>query len=170
MKRINIESLDLNAYNLIAKDWMLITAGNEKKYNTMTASWGQLGSLWGHGGGKSVTTIYIRPQRYTKEFVDNNDYFSLTFFNEEYREALNYLGSHSGKNEDKVSKTNLSPAFDLKAPYFKEAKLVLICRKLYKQDIKEENFIDKSVISDSYPNKDFHTMYIGEIEEVLISE
>lgn len=170
MKRINIESLDLNAYNLIAKDWMLITAGNEEKYNTMTASWGQLGSLWGHGGGKSVATIYIRPQRYTKEFVDNNDYFSLTFFNEEYREALNYLGSHSGKNEDKVSKTNLSPAFDLKAPYFKEAKLVLICRKLYKQDIKEENFIDKSVISDSYPNKDFHTMYIGEIEEVLTSE
>ena len=136
----------------------------------MTASWGHLGSLWGHGGGKPTAVIYIRPQRYTKQFVENNEYFSLSFFEEEYKSDLSYLGSHSGKDEDKVSKTKLTPVFNDKAAYFNEANMVLICRKLYKQDIKEENFIDKSLIEDNYPLKDFHTMYIGLIEEVLVKE
>ena len=81
MKKISVDELMINPYEKIAKDWMLITAGNKlDEYNTMTASWGQIGSLWGHGGGKPTVTIYIRPTRYTKQFVDNNDYFSLSFF------------------------------------------------------------------------------------------
>jgi len=170
MKEIKFEELNDNAYNLIANDWMLITAGNKDSYNTMTASWGQLGSLWGHGGGRKVATIYIRPSRYTKKFVDENEYFSLCFFDEEYRKDLSYLGTVSGKDEDKVSKTKLTPVYDEKTTYFKEAKLVLICRKLYKQDILEECFIDKNIVEDSYPKRDFHTMYIGEIEEVYIKD
>lgn len=171
MKKLDINEFILNPYKKIANEWMLITAGtNKDSYNTMTASWGHLGSLWGHGGGKPTAVIYIRPQRYTKQFVENNEYFSLSFFEEEYKSDLSYLGSHSGKDEDKVSKTKLTPVFNDKAAYFNEANMVLICRKLYKQDIKEENFIDKSLIEDNYPLKDFHTMYIGLIEEVLVKE
>ncbi|MDO5440629.1 MAG: flavin reductase [Erysipelotrichaceae bacterium] len=171
MKKIDVKDFVLNPYTKIAKEWMLITAGTSKdSYNTMTASWGHLGSIWGHGGGKPTAVIYIRPQRYTKKFVEENDYFSLSFFDEEYKNDLSYLGSHSGKDEDKVAKTKLTPSFNDKAAYFNEANMVLICKKLYKQDIKEENFIDKSVIEENYPLKDFHTMYIGEIEEIYIKD
>lgn len=169
MKKINFEELNINPYKAIAKDWMLITAGTDS-YNTMTASWGQMGSLWGHGGGRQVVTIYVRPTRYTKEFVENNEYFSLSFFDEEYRKDLSYLGTVSGRDEDKVSKTKLTPCINEKATYFNEAKLVLICRKLYKQDIQEECYIDKDIIDDNYPLRDFHTMYIGEIVETYIKD
>lgn len=171
MKKIDIKELNINPYTKIANEWMLIAAGNkEGDYNCMTASWGHLGSLWGHGGGKPTAVVFIRPTRYTKKFVDENEYFSLTFFDEEYKKDLSYLGTVSGRDEDKVSKTKLTPAFDNKAVYFNEANLVLICRKLYAQEIKEECFIDKNVIDDSYPLRDYHTMYIGEIEEVYIKD
>ena len=171
MKTIEIKELLLNPYTKIANEWMLVTAGNKlDNYNTMTASWGHLGSLWGHGGGKPTAIVYIRPTRYTKEFVDNNDYFSLSFFDSEYKKDLGYLGTVSGRDEDKVSKTKITPCENDKAIYFNQANLVLICKKLYKQDIKEECFIDKSIIDDSYPLRDYHTMYIGEIEEVLIKD
>ncbi len=152
MKEIFYKDLKINPFTLIGDEWMLITAGNQDKYNTMTASWGQMGALWSHGGGSPVVTIYVRPQRYTKEFVDSNKYFTLTFFSKEYKKDLAYLGSHSGRNEDK------------------EAKLVLICEKVYAQDILEENFINKDIISEHYQKKDFHTMYIGLIKKVLINE
>lgn len=171
MKKIKFEELSINPYNSIAKDWMLISAGTKAdEFNTMTASWGHLGSIWGHGGGKPTAVVFIRPTRYTKKFVDENEYFSLSFFDEEYRKDLSYLGTVSGRDEDKVSKTKLSPVFNEKAVYFSEANLVLVCRKLYKQELKEECFIDKKVMDDSYPLRDFHTMYIGEIEEVYIKD
>lgn len=168
MKRVNIEELQINFADKIANEWMLITAGNKDNYNTMTASWGEVGSLWGHKGNRYVATAYIRPSRYTKKFVDENEYFSLCFFEKEYHKDLGYLGSVSGKDEDKVSKTKLTPCFDENTTYFNEASLVLICKKIYAQEIKEECFIDKQVMEDCYPLKDFHTMYIGEIKEVYV--
>ena len=171
MKKVKFEDLSINPYSLIGNQWMLITAGcSQNNYNTMTASWGHLGSIWGHGGGKPTAVIFVRPQRYTKQFVDNNEYFSLCFFDEKYKKDLGYLGSVSGKDEDKVSKTSLTPVFNDKATYFSQAKLVLICRKLYNQELKEECFVDKETMNDSYPERDFHTMYIGEIEEAYINE
>lgn len=170
MRKISIEEFNLNPYKRIAKDWMLITAGHKDCFNTMTASWGHLGSIWGSGGGKPTAVIYIRPQRFTKKFVEENEYFSLCFFDDKYHEDLSYLGTRSGKDEDKVAMTKLNPEFNEKTTYFKEANLVLICRKLYKQDLKEENFIDKSIVEKNYPLKDFHTMYIGEIEEIYVAE
>ena len=170
MKEIFYKDLKINPFTLIGDEWMLITAGNQDNYNTMTASWGQMGALWSHGGGSPVVTIYVRPQRYTKEFVDSNKYFTLTFFSKEYKKDLAYLGSHSGRNEDKILKTNLHPIFENDYTYFKEAKLVLICEKVYAQDILEENFINKDIISEHYQKKDFHTMYIGLIKKVLINE
>lgn len=170
MKKINIEELRFNPFTVISNDWTLITAGSIDSYNTMTASWGQIGGVWGHGNARPTAVVYIRPQRYTKQFVDNNEYFSLSFFSKEYHNDLAYLGSHSGKNEDKVSKTSLTPVDDKRAVYFNQANVVLICKKIYAQEIKEECFTDKQVLNDVYPLKDFHTMYVGEIVEVLVNE
>ena len=158
-----VEALTVNPFTLINKGWMLISAGTEQKHNTMTASWGSVGELW----GKYVSTIYIRPQRYTLEFVEKQDFYSLCFFDEEYRDALKLCGSKSGRNCDKDAETGLTPAFDQAAPYYQEAKLVFICRKLYKQDMQESCFLDRRILDQNYPGHDLHRVFIGEIVKVL---
>jgi flavin reductase (DIM6/NTAB) family NADH-FMN oxidoreductase RutF len=164
MREISVSELNFNPFDLIGKDWMLVTAGNEERgYNTMTASWGHLGSIWGHHGGSATAVIYVRPQRYTKQFVDREDIFTLCFFEEAYHKALGYLGSHSGRDGDKVAHVGMTPVFADDTTYFAEAKLVLVCRKLYMAPLVEEGFIDKDVLEDSYPQRDFHQMYVGEI-------
>lgn len=162
----DVEKLNVNPFTLINKDWMLITAGDEKKCNTMTASWGGIGELW----GKYVSFCFVRPSRYTLEFLKKKDFYTLTFFDEAYRKALNYCGSHSGRGGDKIKACGLTPLFDQSAPYFEEAKLVLVCRKLYVQDFDPECFVDKSIDEQCYPQKDYHKMFIGAIEKVLIKE
>ena len=106
-REISVEELKDNPFTLINKDWMLITAGNREKHNTMTASWGGVGELW----GRYVSTIYIRPQRYTLEFVEREDYYSLCFFGPDCRQALNLCGSKSGREVDKDAATGLTPCF-----------------------------------------------------------
>lgn len=171
MKKIDVSQLQMNPMELIAKEWMLLTAGCEERgYNTMTASWGHLGSLWGHGGGLPTAVAYVRPQRYTKAFMDREALFTLSFFPQEYKKALGYLGSHSGRDGDKVAAAGLTPVFGEGYTYFAEAKLVLVCRKLYVAPLVEEGFVDKSIIDECYPGKDFHDMYIGQICEVLVKE
>ena len=171
MKEIPVSELMLNPMTMIAKEWMLITAGNQKRgYNTMTASWGHLGSIWGHGGGLPTSVIFIRPQRFTKEFVDREEYYTLSFFEPEYKKALGYLGSHSGRDGDKVTAAGLTPVFLDNTTAFAEAKLVLVCRKLYRAPLLEEGFVDKSVVEDCYPKRDLHDMYIGEITKVYVKE
>lgn len=165
-KEIAVEELRFNPFTMISKEWMLITAGNEAHCNTMTASWGSLGELW----GKYVSTIYIRPTRYTLEFLNREDYYSLCVFDEQYRAALNYCGSHSGRDGDKVKAAHLTPVFDGTAPYFEEAKLVFLCKKLYRQDFDPACFLDKSLDAANYPKKDYHKMFIGSIEKVLVKE
>ena len=157
-KEIDVLNLkESSAFKLIGKDWMLITAGNEEKINTMTASWGMLGVLW----NKNVSCIFVRPQRYTFRFLENSDYYSLCFFDDKYKKILSYCGTHSGKDVDKISETGLSVISD-KAPYFKEAKLVLICKKIYTDYIDPEFFEDAG-IEKNYENNDYHKMFIGEI-------
>ena len=105
MKEVSVQELQLNPMTLIAKEWMLVTAGTEERgYNTMTASWGHLGSIWGHGGGLPTSVIFVRPQRYTKQFVDREALYTLCFFPQEYKPQLTYLGSHSGRDEDKIKR------------------------------------------------------------------
>ena len=163
MKQIEIKEFSENPFKLIGSDWMLITAKKGDKTNMMTASWGGVGILW----NKPVATIYVRPQRYTKEFIDNEEYFSLCVLPEEYRQILNYCGTKSGRDEDKIAETKLTIDESEKAPIFKESRLVLICKKLYAQDLTEQSFIDKSLVEKNYQAKDFHTMYIAEIEKIL---
>lgn len=162
---MEVSALKINPFDLIGKEWLLITAGNQK-CNTMTASWGGLGVIW----NKSVATIYVRPQRYTKKFIDEGEYFSLSFFDESYKAQLGYLGRVSGKDEDKIKKAALTVCQDTRAAYFEEAKMVLMCKKLYHSPILSEGFVDSNLDTKNYPEKDYHEMYIGEIVEVLIRE
>jgi len=171
MKEISVSELNMNPMTMIAKEWMLVTAGNQERgYNTMTASWGHLGSIWGHGGGLPTAVVYLRPQRYTKEFVDREELFTITVFPEEYKKALGYLGSHSGRDGDKVAVAGLTPVFEGDYTYFAEAKLTLVCRKLYRGTIQPEGFMDQSFVEEYYPNRDFHDFYIGEIVKTLVAE
>ncbi|KJZ85869.1 MULTISPECIES: flavin reductase family protein [Clostridium] len=163
MKEIKHEDFQENAFEMIGKDWLLITAEKDGKVNTMTASWGGVGVLW----NKKVAYIFIRPQRYTKEFVDFSDRLSVCVLPNSYRKELAYLGNVSGKDEDKISNANLKVQKYENVPYFDEARLTLICRKLYAQDLKEECFIEKDIIDKWYPEKDYHTMYVVEIEKIL---
>lgn len=164
-KEINPQELQSNPFKLIGKDWMLVTAGNKEKYNTMTASWGGVGVLW----NKNVAFTFIRPQRYTFEFLEQGEYFTLAFFDEEYKKVLSYCGSKSGRDVDKAKETGLTPVFDQAAPYFQQAKLVLVCKKLYGQFLTPESIIEP-VLNESYPNKDYHKMYVSEIEKVFVKE
>lgn len=166
MKEISVEELSMNPMTLIGKEWMLITAGTEERgYNTMTASWGHLGHLW----NRHTSVCYVRPQRYTKEFIDREDLYTLCFF-PGYKKELSYLGSHSGRDEDKVAKMGLTPVFGEGYTYFAEASLVLVCRKLYRAPLTETGFVDKEVLEKNYPKRDLHDLYVGEIVKVLVSE
>lgn len=165
MKSIKPEELQKNVFSMIGKEWLLVTAEKEGKVNTMTASWGGLGVMW----GKNVAFIVLRPQRYTKEFVDAGEGFSLSVLDDGYRKTLNYLGTVSGRDEDKIAKSGLTVEHEEGIPYFTEANTVLVCRKLYAQPYDPSCFIDKSCDERWYPEKDYHTMYIAEVEKVLVN-
>lgn len=158
-----LSELNENVFELIGKKWMLITAAKEGKSNTMTASWGGLGVMW----GKKVAYVVIRPQRYTKEFIDASESFSLSFLSEEFRKQLSYLGSVSGRDEDKITKSGLTLEYQEQVPYFSEGELVLICKKLFVQEFKDESFLDKSILDTWYKAGDNHYLYIAEIIDVL---
>lgn len=160
------EELSRSPFQMIGKEWMLITAGTPEKVNTMTASWGGLGVMW----HKNVAFAVIRPQRYTKEFVEENESFSLSFFDEGFKKQLSYLGSVSGREEDKIAKAGLTTAFEDGVPYFEEAKTVLLCKKLFQQDYKPESFLDASLLERWYPERDLHTMYIAEVTKILSAQ
>lgn len=162
LKQIELEQFT-NVQKLIGKDWMLITAGDGDKVNTMTASWGCLGELW----NKPVAICFIRPQRYTYEFTERSDTLSLSFFDGEQRPALALCGKVSGRDRDKMAEAGLSTAFCDGTPYIAEAHHVLICRKLYADDLREDKFLLSDIVPRHYPIKDFHRFYICEIVKVL---
>jgi len=166
-KKIEKKALQLNPISMFADDWPLLTAGNEEKgYNTMTIAWGHIGAIW----NAPTMVVYVRPQRYTKAFMDNNALFTVSVLPTEYKEALTYLGTTSGRNEDKISKVGLTPIYAEDTTYFEEATMVFVCRTLYQAQIKEDRFLDQAVRDLMYPEKDFHDMYIGEIIEILVKE
>ena len=162
---IDIHTIDLNAVDLIGRQWMLITAGSLEKYNTMTASWGGMGELW----NKPVVFIFIRPQRLTYEFVEHNDFFTCCFFDKSYRKTLNFCGENSGRDVDKAAETGLYPLSSDHGVIFKQAKMYIECRKIYTEAIKPENFLSNT-IHKHYPLQDYHQMYIGEITGVGTKE
>lgn len=163
---ISPEKLSGNTFEMIGKDWMLVSAADGEKFNTMTASWGGMGVLW----SKCVAFVFIRPQRYTYEFTEKSDTLTLSFFGGEEREALTLCGRKSGRDCDKVAEAGLTPYWvDEKSPAFSEAKVILKCRKLYADVLREESMIDGDIMK-NYAAKDFHRVYVCEIEKVLVKE
>lgn len=164
-KEINIKDLTDNFEKIISQEWMLVTAGDKEGYNMMTASWGSIGEMW----GKPCAVTVIRPQRYTKTFLDQTDHFSLSFYGD-LKSIHQVCGSKSGREVDKTKETGLTPVFADNTVYFEQARLVLICKKAYVQEMKPEYFVDRSLIDQWYPQKDFHFAYVGIIEKVLCKE
>ena len=173
----NIEAREIpgNVIEMIADQWMLITVGNKELYNTMTAAWGDIGNIW----GKPVSTCYIHPDRYTFEFIEKESYYTLCFFDEEYRQALRFCGSNSGrdyKEKNKAEEAGLTPAYtENGTTYFKEAYLVLECKKLYSDQFKAEGFATEIVTENAKGEKStyneretYHKFYIGEIVNCLM--
>jgi flavin reductase (DIM6/NTAB) family NADH-FMN oxidoreductase RutF len=159
-----IDVVEFNPFTRLGKDWALVTAGSKAKSNAMTISWGGVGVLW----GKNVVYIVVRDSRATKELLDAGDFFSITFFDSDrYRDALNYCGSHSGKDEpDKIANAGLTTAYRHSIPYVDEGNFVFLCRKLAATRLTEENFLVPE-IKKWYEDGDMHTMYIGEIIDLM---
>ena len=155
MKEINIRDIKISPVELISVGWGLVTAGNEEKFNTMTVSWGGLGEIW----GKDVAFIFIRPQRYTYEFLEKEEYFTLSFYGGEFKDALKICGSKSGRDIDKAKECGFTPAFIDGTVTFEEAEYTLVCRKMASQFIDPAGFIDSS-IENNYANKDYHKEYV----------
>ena len=165
-KEKNPLELKKNPFEMIGKDWLLITAGTKESCNAMTASWGGVGEMW----GKHVVYLVIRPQRYTKEFVDRQEQLSVCVLPDSYRSVYNYMGQASGRDEDKIAKSGLTVAFEDGVPFFQESSTVFLCRKLFAQPFEEASFLDPSLIEKWYPEKDYHTLYICEIQKVLVKQ
>lgn len=161
-EEINIRDIKESAVALINDGWALASAGNARSWNTMTVSWGALGELW----GKDVAIVFIRPQRYTYEFFEREELFTLSFFAGEHREILKICGSKSGRDCNKAELTGLEAEFSQGAPCFEQAEYTLVCRKAAVQDIDPAGFIDKD-IDKNYAAKDYHRVYVGEIIKVL---
>lgn len=169
MKPITIKELDENVFETIGKEWMLVTAGTETHFNTMTASWGGMGWLW----NKPVVFVFIRPERYTFEFMEQNDCFTLSFLGEEGKAVHKVCGSKSGREVDKVKETGLKPLFTERGNVcFEQARLTLECRKLYESVLSEADFIDTSLIGQWYGggHGGMHHLYVAEIVNAFVAD
>lgn len=154
-----------NAIELFDRKWALVTAGVPGEVNTMTISWGSLGELW----GKPVVTVYVSSSRYTHVFMEKNDHFTVAFFPPEYRPALQYLGSHSGRDGDKIQASGLTLEFlESGLPSFAEADMVIEARKIYGAPFDPAGFGDVPEQLYASAGMGIHSQYVGEIEHVWL--
>ena len=166
MKRELIRPVDLVFPPISAwlKKWFLLTAGSDTDFNSMTVAWGSIGTMW----NRPFVQIVVRPARYTYEFLEKYDTFSLCAFSMEYRQPLQLLGTKSGRDSNKIKESGLTVMLGDKiaTPGYDEAELILECRKIYYQDFQPDNFLDPK-IERNYPAKDYHRIYFGEIVNVM---
>lgn len=159
---IDLEKFLVAPHARWGKQWLALAAGDfyTGRFNAMTVAWGSFGTMW----SKPVAQIVVRPTRYTYQFLEQYDTFTLSGFPAEYRAALDVLGTQSGRNGDKIAAAGLTPsaASQVLAPAFAEADLVLECRKIYWDDMHPEHFL-KPELDENYPRKDYHRIYFGEI-------
>ncbi|WP_242324105.1 flavin reductase [Faecalibaculum rodentium] len=154
----------VDPFTLFDKHWALLTAGTADHFNTMTISWGMLGTLW----NKPAATVYVRESRYTLPFMEDSDWFTISFFDESFKKDLGILGSVSGRDQDKIAMTRLHPVAageQGQAMGFEEATMTLVCRKLYSQGM-DPGDIPQETRARFYADFDFHRMFVGEVMEV----
>lgn len=166
MKETNIKDFSIKIFEAIGKDAFLLASGTLNHHNCMTVGWASLGFLW----RRPVAFVFVRPQRYTYQFMEKYDFFSMNFFNSDYDDVLQLCGNNSGRDINKMQLEKITPVdFLQKVIYYKEAKVSIICKKIYFQDINPKNLLDKSVLS-LYPLNDFHRIYYGEVIQILENE
>ncbi|MDE6887550.1 MAG: flavin reductase [Eubacterium sp.] len=158
-----IDLIEFDPFTKIGSEWMLITVKSKDKVNAMTASWGGVGVLW----GKNTAFIFVRESRYTKELIDESDYFSLTFFDSSYKSAMKYFGVVSGRKEDKIQTAKMNVNYYDEIPFIDEGNFVICCRKMSATALLPEDFHDSEIMDKWYKNGDLHTMYVGEIMQIL---
>ena len=155
-------NFETDILSIFDKKWALLTAGDKDSFNTMTVSWGGMGTIW----GKPVATVYVRTSRYTHEFMDREDYFTVSFYPEECRKILGILGSKSGRDMDKMNDSGLTAKAIAGSVTFEEAEVTLVCRKMFMQRLDPSNITDKDAVK-MYEKDAPHDMYIGEIVEII---
>jgi len=167
-KEVSLKSLKIDPFSMLDdEEWALLSAGNAEKYNTMTIGWGCYGIIW----HKPVVTVFVRPQRYTKEFLDTLDLFTVSFYPLSSKKSLEFIGSKSGRDGDKISGSGLTPVYIDGTVAFSEAHTIFVCRKLFGgQQLDATKFVDKSLDLKFYPNRDYSYIYFGEIGKVLHKE
>lgn len=162
---ISTEKFLIHAHAIWAKQWLLLTAGDFQagQFNAMTVAWGSFGAMW----NKPFAQVVVRPTRHTYGFIEHYDTFTLCVFEDDYRGALNILGTQSGRDGDKIAQAGITPvaASTVAAPAFEEAELVIECRKMYWDDLKPGHFLYPD-IDNNYPQKDYHRIYFGEIAAI----
>lgn len=167
-KHVELKDLRVSPFTILDREWMLLTAGDfsERKFNCMTVAWGGLGTMW----QKPLAMVVVRPTRFTYEFMEKYNSFTLTAFPAELKKQLQYLGSHSGRDTDKIAVAGLTPeaSSSISAPGFSEADLLIECKKIYFDDFKPANFL-ADYIPPLY-NNDYHRMYFGEVTAVSACE
>lgn len=169
MRRITIDALQENFLHIISKEWMLVTAGTPGHFNTMTANWGGTGFLW----NRPVVFVFIRPERFTYEFMESNEYFTLSFLGEENKAIHKICGSLSGRDIDKIKESGLCPLImENNQITYKQSRLTLECKKLYDTMLNQKNFTDKVPLGQWYggTHGNLHKMYIAEITDIWIKE
>jgi len=164
-KPIDFNNLQLRSHHLWAEQWLLLTSGDfaQRRYNGMTVAWGSFGTMW----GKPFAQVVVRPSRYTFEFMESYDTFTLCAFPDDHRKALQLLGSKSGRDGDKIGESGLTPTAStvVAAPCYAEAELAIECRKIYWQEMDASHFLDPT-IDRNYPQQDYHRIYFAEIVAV----
>ncbi len=151
-----------NLCDKLNNEWALLTAGDEKGFNSMTISWGSFGVLW----FKKTITVYVRPERYTLEFLKKQKYFTVSFYDESHKKDLTLLGSKTGRGTNKMQEVSLTPKFLSEGVTFNEAKQTFVCKKLYMSQINVNN-LDEEIKEKIYKNQQGHYVFVGEIEKVI---
>ena len=162
----NPGELSFSPFSKIGSEWFLITSGDLSSFNTMTASWGFMGFIW----RKNAVSVVVRHSRHTFEFMEKNDLFTCSFLPSQHKDILSFCGSHSGRNSDKIKETGLVPVEVDGCVAFEQADMVLVCRKLYVNDLKKDSFLDPALFDEFYSDGDLHKAYIAEIVKVYVKE
>ena len=152
-------TLDKNWFEGLHSEWALLSAGKPENFNTMVIGWGMFGPMW----GIPVCEVVVRPQRYTFEFIEREETYSVAFFGNGYRKELGICGSKSGRDIDKMKETGFTPIFEDGGIGYEEANLVLVCKKLYTTKFEKEKFLSPELPAKWYPEDDFHHVYYGQI-------
>lgn len=162
LKPVDVKTLSAEVFRVFGENNALLTAGDKTACNTMTIGWCGFGRLW----NLPACTVYVRPERYTYQFMEAHDYFTVCILPKEKRQVMAVCGTKSGRDIDKIKMCDLTLRYGTgDAPFFDEAEMVVVCRKLYVQDMKPEHVVDHKAIDNFYEDAGWHRMYVGQVVE-----